>query len=90
MCACARTREYCLTRGCKKDSAEWRYTTEGRRKDHLRRVVERTSKGTRTVSRWIRPERAIAEAWLMNMEPRRGVVTIEKLGEFRVDTAGVA
>jgi hypothetical protein len=85
MCDCARTREYCVTRGCKRDDFKWRYSTEGREKDHLRRIVELRHHGTkiakpRPISRWLRPERAVAEAWLMNMQARPGVViSIEKL-----------
>lgn len=89
MCDCARTREYCLTVGCKKDKAEWRYTTEGRDEDHLRRIYDRRMK--RPISRWLRPERAVAEAWLMNMEQRPvGMVDILKLGDYALDVRGVA
>lgn len=98
MCACARTREYCVTQGCKRDDFVWRYSTEGRKQDDLRRVVDlrarlRHEAGSpsdpRPVSRWIRPERAVAEAWLMNMEARPGVSFIEKLGPFLLSTEGV-
>lgn len=90
MCDCARTREYCLTRGCGRDDprAHWTYTTEGREKDRLRRIIYQHS--GQAVSRWIRPERAVAEAWLLNMQPRRsGTIFIEKLGPFVIETAGV-
>lgn len=88
MCRCARTREFCLTRGCDQDRAHWVYTTEGREKDHLRRVVYQHSGNP--VSRWIKPERAVAEAWLLNMQPHRsGHIFIEKLGPFAIDTRGV-
>lgn len=88
MCSCARTREFCLTRGCRRDEAHWRYTTEGRERDHLRRIVYQ--RNGKAVSRWIRPERAVAEAWLMNMQPvRSGAVFIERLGPFVIDTRGV-
>lgn len=89
MCDCARTREYCVTRGCKKDSFEWRYSTEGRDEDRLRRIVDLRRKGA-PVSRWVRPERAVAEAWKMNMEGRPVSATfILKFGEFDVVTRGV-
>jgi hypothetical protein len=87
MCRCARTREFCLTKGCDQEKARWLYTTEGREKDHLRRIVYQHS--GKAVSRWIRPERAVAEAWLLNMQPHRsGTIFIEKLGSFVIDTPG--
>lgn len=90
MCDCARTREFCVTRGCKRETFEWRFSTEGRDEDHLRRIIDLRLKG-RPVSRWIRPERAIAEAWLMNMERRSvSAMFIEKLGRFAIDTKGEA
>lgn len=88
MCDCARTREYCVTQGCNRDHFRWRYSTEGRERDHLRRIIELRRSGPRPVSRWVRPERAVAEAWALNMEQRPGVITIEKLGEFRLETVG--
>jgi hypothetical protein len=90
MCDCARTREFCLTKGCKQGTtrAHWTYTTEGRDKDHLRRIVYQ--RDGKPVSRWLRPERAVAEAWLMNMQPHRsGIIFIEKLGPFAIETGGV-
>lgn len=89
MCSCARTREYCVTKGCRRDTFEWRYSTEGRDEDHLRRVID-LRRSSRPVSRWIRPERAVAEAWVMNMEARGGTSYIVKLGRFELDTPGVA
>lgn len=89
MCQCARTREYCVTRGCKRKDFEWRFSTEGRDKDHLRRVIDLRRQGA-PVSRWIKPERAVAEAWGMNMEPRPvGATFIVKLGAFGVEMDGV-
>jgi hypothetical protein len=95
MCDCARTREYCVTLGCAKDEMRWSYTTEGRKQDRLRRVVVRDGRVPRPISRWVRPERAIAEAWRLNIEGTTGPHTdttigfIEKLGEFDLDTRGV-
>lgn len=100
MCACSRTREYCVTQGCEKEKFEWRYTTEGREEDHLRRVVDlrvrrrvetagKAERVPRPVTRWLRPERAVAEAWLMNMMARPGVYEVIKLGSFAVTTGGV-
>lgn len=110
-CACSRTKEYCVTRGCRKEDFEWRYSTEGREQDRLRRIVDlrvkrrveieklagrfgnerpRFSWEPRPISRWLRPERAIAEAWLMNMKPPSGTtLEIIKLAPFDVETRGV-
>ena len=94
MCACARTREYCVTKGCQKLEHSWRFSTEGRDKDKLRRVIDLRFPGDgqykwRPISRWVRPERAIAEAWLLNMDYRHDIVEIEKFGEFSIETEGV-
>jgi hypothetical protein len=77
-----------VTRGCKKEEFEWRYSTEGRDKDRLRRIIDLRRKGV-PVSRWITPERAVAEAWLMNMKPPSGVVEILKFGPFDIETSGI-
>ena len=90
MCQCARTREFCRTQGCKKDDNGWYYTTEGRERDHLRRIVVKEGARLRPISRWVRPERAVAEAYLMNIEGTHGPYTgttigqILKMGEFRL------
>ena len=90
MCQCARTREFCRTQGCKKDDNGWYYTTEGRECDHLRRIVVKEGARLRPISRWVRPERAVAEAYLMNIEGAHGPYTgttigqILKMGEFRL------
>lgn len=95
MCACARTREYCRTQGCKKEENGWYYTTEGRTKDHLRRIVVKEGRGLRPISRWLRPERAVAEAYVMNLEGRTGpytgttIISMEKIGKFSLDMDGV-
>lgn len=91
MCACARTREYCVTKGCKREEFEWRYSTEGREKDRLRRVIDTRRSGA-PVSRWVRPERAVAEAWVLNMSNhgQGRVLFITKLGPFAIETRGVA
>ena len=88
MCQCARTREYCRTVGCRKDDNGWYYSTEGRPKDHLRRIVVKEGARLRPISRWLRPERAVAEAYMMNIEGTTGpytghtIINIEKLGPF--------
>ena len=94
MCQCARTREFCRTLGCKKDDNGWYYTTEGRERDHLRRIVVKEGARLRPISRWVRPERAVAEAYLMNIEGRHGpytgntIINIEKMGKFGLDMGG--
>lgn len=98
MCACARTKEYCRTQGCRRDENGWYYTTEGRAKDHLRRIVVNEpgrDGGIRPISRWLRPERAVAEAYMMNIEGRSGpytgntIIAITKVGPFRMRMDGV-
>lgn len=95
MCACARTQEYCRTLGCKKDENRWSYTTEGRPQDRLRRVIVREGRITRPITRWVRPERAIAEAYLLNIDGRTGPYTgttigfYDKIGTIDVQMEGV-
>lgn len=90
MCECARTREFCVTRGCKREAFEWRFSTEGRERDRLRRVIDLRRRGA-PASNWLAPERAISQAWLLNMEaPSAGALFIEKLGRIEVETRGVA
>lgn len=89
MCACARTREYCVTRGCKCETFEWRFSTEDREKDRLRRVIDLQLKN-RPASRWLKPEKAVTLAWLMNMKRGRpGTVFVGKLGDLDFKMDGV-
>lgn len=95
MCDCARTREFCRTVGCKADENKWYYITEGRPEDHLRRIVVREGGRLRPISRWLRPERAVAEAYMMNIDGTSGpytghtIIEITKVGPFRVRMDGV-